>query len=81
MTFWRKVLFWLVPLFVGRALNVWQINTYGFMPIYTFGDWIPIAQRWLASIGDVLQLLGLVAIILATLIEWSDGRYVRRGGR
>ena len=82
MTFWRKVLLWLVVLFVGRGLNLWQIHAYGFMPIYAFwGDWIPIANTWLFSIGDVLQLTGVAAIVLTTLIRFADERYVRMGAK
>jgi len=82
MTWWQKVICWLAVLFVGRAMNLWQIVKYGFLPLSApWGDWIPIAQRWLFSIGDVLQLTGIVAIILATLIRFADERYVRAGGR
>ena len=38
------------------------------------------AQRRLVSIGDVMQLVGIVAIVLATLIRFCDERYVRVGG-
>lgn len=79
MTFWRKVLFWLTPFFIGRGMNLWQVQKYGFMPLtFPFGDWIPIASRWLFSIGDVLQLIGFVAIVLTVLTRACDERYVRR---
>lgn len=81
MTYWRKVLCWLVPLFVGRGLNVWQINTYGFMPIYTiWGDWIPIAGRWLFSIGDILQVMAFIELFELVVTRELDHRYVRVGG-
>lgn len=79
MTFWRRVLFWLVPLFVGRAMNLWQIQVHGFMPIYTFwGDWIPVAGRWLFSIGDVLQIMAFIEILELLVIRELDKRYMRR---
>jgi len=85
MTFlwWQKVICWLAVFFTGRSLNVWQVSTHGgVMPFsFPFGDWIPVANRWLASIGDVMQLCGIVAIILATLIRGGDERYARAGGR
>jgi hypothetical protein len=79
VTFWRKLLFWLAPFFVGRCLNLWQVGKYGCMPLtYPWGDWIPVAGRWLFSIGDVLQLIGFVAVILVSLTRACDERYVRR---
>jgi hypothetical protein len=81
MTYWFKVCCWVCAFLLGRGLNVWQVTKYGFMPLtFPFGDWIPVAQRWLVSIGDILQLLGVVAILLATLMRYCDERYVRRGG-
>jgi hypothetical protein len=79
---WLRILCWLAVFFTGRSLNVWQVTKYGFMPLtFPFGDWIPVANRWLASIGDVMQLFGIVAIVLATLIRFGDERYARAGGR
>ena len=82
MTFWLRILSFVLTFLLGRGLNVWQTTAHGgAMPLsFPFGDWIPIANRWLFSIGDVLQLLGLVAIILATLIRFADGRYMKAGG-
>jgi hypothetical protein len=82
MTFWLRILAYVLTFFVGRSLNVWQVSTHGgVMPFtFPFGDWIPIANRWLASIGDVMQLFGIVAIVLATLLRYMDERYVRAGG-
>ena len=79
MTFWLRILSYVLTFFVGRSLNVWQTTTHGgVMPLtFPFGDWIPVAQRWLFSIGDVMQLFGIVAIILATLIRFADERYMR----
>ena len=80
MTFWLRILAYVVTFLLGRGMNVWQVTKYGFMPLtFPFGDWIPIASRWLVSIGDILQLFGIVAIILATLMRFFDERYVRRG--
>lgn len=82
VTFWLRILAYVITFLAGRSLNVWQVSKYGFMPLtFPFGDWIPIAQRWLVSIGDILQLIGIVAIILATLLRYMDERYVRAGGR
>ena len=81
MTFWLRILAYVLVWLAGQSLNTWQVTKYGFMPLtFPFGDWIPVAQRWLVSIGDVLQLVGIVAIILATLIRFADERYMRRGG-
>jgi hypothetical protein len=82
MTFWLRILAYVLIFLAGRSLNVWQFSTHGgVMPFtFPFGDWIPVAQRWLVSIGDVMQLCGIVAIILATLIRFADERYMRRGG-
>lgn len=82
MTFWLRVLAYVLVWLCGQSLNTWQVTKYGFMPLtFPFGDWIPIAQRWLVSIGDVMQLFGIVAIVLATLLRYMDERYVRAGGR
>jgi hypothetical protein len=83
MTFWLRILAYVLVWFAGRSLNVWQVSTHGgVMPFsFPFGDWIPVAQRWLVSIGDVMQLVGIVAIVLATLIRFGDERYARAGGR
>jgi hypothetical protein len=82
MTFWLRILAYVCTWAVGQSLNVWQVTKYGVMPTtFPWGDWIPIAQRWLFSIGDVLQLIGIVAIILATFIRCADERYVKHGGR
>ena len=79
MTFWLRILAYVLVWLCGQSLNVWQVEKYGFMPFaFPFGDWIPIANRWLFSIGDVMQLAGIVAIILATLMRCADERYVRR---
>ena len=79
MTFWRRVLFWLVPLFVGRCLNLWQIQVYGFMPLaFPWGDWIPVAGRWLFSIGDVLQVMAFIEIFELLVTRELDKRYMRR---
>lgn len=81
MIFWFRISAYALVWLCGRQMNVWQVTKYGAMPAtFPFGDWIPIANRWLFSIGDVLQLLGLVAIILATLIRFADGRYMKAGG-
>jgi hypothetical protein len=78
MTFWPRLLAYVLVWLCGQSLNTWQVTKYGFMPLtFPFGDWIPIAQRWLVSIGDILQLFGIVAIILATLIRFGDERYMR----
>jgi hypothetical protein len=79
MTYWFKVLCWVCAFLLGRGLNVWQTSTHGgVMPLtFPFGDWIP-CMGYLASVGDFLQLLGLVAIILATLQRLCDERYVRK---
>ena len=83
MTFWLRILAYALIWFAGRSLNIWQVSTHGgVMPFtFPFGDWIPVANRWLASIGDVMQLFGIVAIVLATLLRFADERYVRAGGR
>lgn len=83
LLWWQKIICWLTVFFIGRTLNVWQTTTHGgVMPFaFPFGDWIPVAQRWLVSIGDILQLFGIVAIVLATLLRYMDERYVRAGGR
>ncbi len=82
MTFWLRILSYVLVWLCGQSLNTWQVSKYGFMPLtFPWGDWIPIAQRWLVSIGDVLQLVGIVAIILDTLLRYMDERYVRAGGR
>lgn len=83
MTFWLRILAYVLIWFTGRSLNIWQVSTHGgVMPLtFPFGDWIPVAQRWLVSIGDVMQLFGIVAIVLATLLRYMDERYVRAGGR
>lgn len=79
MTFWPRILCYVLVWLVGQSLNVWQVTKYGFMPLtFPWGDWIPIASRWSASIGDVLQLFGIVAIILVTLLRVGDERYMRR---
>ena len=79
MTYWLRVLCYVLTWFIGQSLNTWQVTKYGFMPLtFPFGDWIPIAQRWLVSVGDVMQLVGIVAIILATLLRVCDERYMRR---
>lgn len=79
MTFWFRILSYVILWAMGQSLNVWQVTKYGFMPLtFPWGDWIPIAQRWLFSIGDVLQLMGIVAIILATLLRFGDARYDQR---
>ena len=82
MTFWLRILAYVLIFLAGRSLNVWQVSTHGgVMPFsFPFGDWIPVAGKWLASIGDVMQLCGIVAIILATLIRFADERYMRCGG-
>jgi len=80
MTFLLRILAYVLVWLCGQSLNVWQVEKYGFMLFaFPFGDWIPIASRWLVSIGDILQLFGIVAIILATLMRFFDERYVRRG--
>lgn len=80
MRYWLRVLAYVLIWFIGRSLNIWQVSTHGgLMPLtFPWGDWIPIANRWLCSIGDVMQLFGIVAIILATLIRFGDERYARR---
>lgn len=79
MTFWRRVFFWCFLFLLGRQMNVWQITTYGFMPLsFPWGGWIPIAGRWLASIGDVLQVIGFLMVILLTWVRFLDERYARR---
>ena len=80
MTFWLRILAYVLVWLAGRSLNVWQVATHGgVMPFsFPFGDWIPVAGRWLVSIGDVMQLVGIVAIILATLLRVCDERYMRR---
>jgi len=83
MTFWLRILAYVLAFLAGRSLNVWQVSTHGgVMPFsFPFGDWIPIAQRWLFSIGDVLQFTGIAAIILVTLMRLMDERYVRMGAK
>jgi hypothetical protein len=82
MTYWFKVLCWVLVWLTGQSLNTWQVTKYGYMPLtFPLGDWIPIAQRWLFSIGDVLQLMGIVAIILVTLMRFMDERYARVGAK
>ena len=79
MTFWLRILAYVLVWLTGQSLNTWQVTKYGFMPLtFPWGDWIPIASRWFVSVGDVLQLTGLVAIILATLMRCADERYTRR---
>ena len=79
MKWWQKVICWLALLFVGRAMNLWQIQVYGFMPIYTFwGDWIPVAGRWLFSIGDMLQIMAFIEIFELLVMRELDARYVKR---
>ena len=80
MTFWLRILAYVLVWLCGQSLNVWQVTKYGFMPLtFPWGDWIP-CLGYLASIGDFLQLFGLVAIVLATLIRFGDERYMGRGG-
>ena len=82
MTFWLRILSYVLVWLCGQSLNTWQVTKYGAMPLtFPWGDWIPIANRWLISIGDALQLIGIVAIVLITLIRVMDERYVRAGGR
>lgn len=79
MTFWLRILAYVFVWLCGQSLNTWQVSKHGFMPLtFPWGDWIPIANRWLVSIGDVMQLVGIVAIILATLLRVCDERYMRR---
>jgi hypothetical protein len=78
MTFWLHILAYVLVWLTGQSLNTWQVGKYGFMPMtFPWSDWIPIAQRWVFSIGDVLQLIGVVAIILATFVRFCDERYKR----
>lgn len=83
MTYWFRICLCVIVFSLGRGMNIWTVRVHGGIMSSEFplGDWIPIAQRWLVSVGDVLQLTGLVAIILATFIKFCDERYMRRGGR
>lgn len=79
LLWWQKVICWLAVLFVGRGLNLWQIAVHGFLPIYTFwGDWIPIAGRWLFSIGDILQVVAFIEIAEVLVTRELDKRYMKR---
>jgi hypothetical protein len=78
MTYWPRILAYVLVWLTGQSLNTWQVTKYGYMPLtFPWGDWIPIAQRWVFSIGDVLQLIGVVAIILVTFVRFCDERYRR----
>jgi len=79
MKWWQKVICWLALLFVGRGMNLWQIQVYGFMPLaFPWGDWIPVAGRWLFSIGDILQVMAFIEIFELLVIRELDKRYMRR---
>lgn len=79
LRWWQKVILWLALLFAGRGMNLWQIARYGFMPLACpWGDWIPIAGRWLFSIGDILQVMAFIEILELLVTREMDKRYMRR---
>jgi len=81
MTYWFKVLLWFLVWLTGQSMNVWQVTKYGFMPLtFPFGDWIPIAGRWLFSIGDILQVMAFIELFELVVTRELDHRYVRVGG-
>lgn len=79
MIYWVNICIWVIVFLAGRGMNLWMVKTHGgLMPLsFPLGDWIPAFGQWVYSIGDVLQVFGLIAIILTTLIRFFDERYAR----